>query len=123
MLINVGDDIMLMIDTYSFGLVVVNGRRYSSDVIVYRDRVRENWWRRSGHHLSIEDIEEVIEERPEVLIIGTGSSGVMKVPKEVVEFIRGRGIEVHVLRTKEACELFNKLEKTRNVVAALHLTC
>ena len=33
------------IESYSFGEVVIDGKRYRSDVIVFPDRVKPNWWR------------------------------------------------------------------------------
>ena len=48
----------------------------------------------------------------------------MEVPEETREYIRSKGIEIVVERTKKACEIFNEmLMKKRKVVAALHLTC
>jgi len=62
------------------------------------------------------------EDKPEVLIIGTGMYGAMEVPEETREYIRSKGVEIIVEKTKKACELFNEL-KDKKVVAALHLTC
>lgn len=113
-----------MIDSYDFGQIVINGRHYTSDVIVLPDRVRESWWRKEGHRLHVEDIEGVVqEEKPEVFVVGTGYSGLMRVLPETVEYLRGKGVELVVERTREACEVFNRLVGSRRVVAVLHLTC
>jgi hypothetical protein len=32
------------IESYHFGEIVIDGRRYSSDVIIYPDRVEGQWW-------------------------------------------------------------------------------
>jgi hypothetical protein len=112
-----------MIDSYSFGSIVINGKHYSSDVIIYKDRVNSSWWRREGHRLHVEDLEEIINQKPEVLIIGTGASGLMRVPAETADYIKSRGIELIIKSTEEACKLYNKLHETKNTIAALHLTC
>jgi len=113
-----------MIESYNFGKIVVNGKVYTSDLIIFNDSVRENWWRKEGHKLHIEDLKEVIKKKPEILIVGTGYFGLMKVPKEVKDFLTQKGIEVVSQKTKEACETFNKLLSCkRKVAAALHLTC
>jgi len=113
-----------LIDEYSFGRIVIDGKTYRQDVIVYPDRVKPNWWRREGHSLCLEDLEEVLRDPPEVLVIGTGYVGLMKVPREVREKLEEMGIQVVVEKTGKAYRTFNKLlSEGRRVVAALHLTC
>lgn len=111
------------IDSYSFGQIVIDGRLYSSDVIIYRDKVDASWWRKEGHRLYPEDIIDALNARPDILIIGTGYSGVMTVQKRTVDHIAARGIEVKVERTGKAVDLYNRLQERKNVIAALHLTC
>lgn len=113
-----------MIDSYSFGSIVVDGKRYTQDIIVFPGKVKEKWWRKEGHSLSLEDLEEVIEFSPEILVVGTGYFGVMKVPEEVKEALKRKGISVIVEKTKQAVETFNRLFKEgKKVVGAFHLTC
>lgn len=112
-----------MIDSYSFGRIVVDGRRYTSDIIIFPDRVRDNWWRKEGHSLHVDDLKEILQEKPEVLVVGTGSSGLVRVPEETRKRVEAEGIELVVEPTEKACETFNQLSKSRRVVAALHLTC
>lgn len=113
-----------MINSYSFGQIVVDGKRYTSDVIIFPNRIKDNWWRREGHRVSIEELKEVIQEKPEVLVIGTGYFGFMKVPAEVKEHVKGKGIELIIQSTKDACNTFNSFLKSgKKVVAALHLAC
>ena len=71
----------------------------------------------------MEDLKEAFQERPEVLIVGTGYSGLMRVPNEVSDYVKTIGIELIVQSTKEACKTFNRLVQSKRVVAALHLTC
>jgi hypothetical protein len=113
----------MKIGHYSFGRIVIDGKTYTSDVIVYPGRVDASWWRKEGHNLHSEDLKEVMNAKPEVLIVGTGASGVMKVPKETISHLESKGIEVHVAQTEDAVELFNRLQTDRKVIAALHLTC
>ena len=111
------------INSYQFGLVVVNGKKYTSDVIISPHSVKDNWWRKTSHELSIEDIAEVITENPEVLIVGTGESGLMKVLPEVLEAVESQGIKVIIEVTDKACHIYNQLCRSQRVVAALHITC
>ena len=111
------------IDSYSFGKIIIDGKTYTSDVIIYPDRVDASWWRKEGHYLQKADLKDVVESSPEVLVIGTGSMGVMTVPKDTVAFLQAKGIEVHVEKSGKAVEAFNSLTATRRVVGAFHLTC
>ena len=114
-----------MIESYDFGEIMINGRRYFNDLIVFPDRVLTGWWRKEGHKLCVDDLKEVIRERPEVLIVGTGYAGLMKVPDEVKERLKSLGIKVIVEPTREACRTYNAMMKSegKRVIAALHLTC
>jgi len=95
---------MNIIDSYQFGLVVVNGKSYTSDVVIFPDRVKDNWRRKTSHQLRLDELSEAIAEVPEVLIVGTGAAGLVKVLPEVKQ-------------------IYNQLCHSQRVVAALHLTC
>jgi len=114
---------MNLVDSYQFGLIVVNGKEYTSDVIIYPERVRGGWWRKTGHELCLGDIAEVMTENPEVLVVGTGASGLIKVLPEVRQAVEAQGIKLIAEPTSEACDIYNQLCQSQRVVAALHLTC
>ena len=112
-----------IIDSYQFGQVVVNGKRYTSDVIIFPDRVRDNWWRKGGHQLCLDDIAEVLTENPEVLVVGTGESGLVRVLPEVKQSVNAQGIKIIVETTDKACHTYNQFCHSQKVIAALHVTC
>ena len=112
-----------MINSYSFGVITINGKKYRSDVIIYPEKIDEEWWREEGHNLCLEDIEELLEYKPDVLIIGTGYLGLMKVPEDIQSSIEEKDIEIHVLKTKDAVDKYNEVNPSKKTVAALHLTC
>ena len=114
---------MPFIESYSFGRIVIDGRQYTSDVILFPDRVYSSWWRTKGHRLSIDDLSEVLKDPPEVLVIGTGSVGLMRVPGETTRRLSEHTIEVIVDLTPKAVKIYNDLQAKRRIVAALHLTC
>jgi len=112
------------IDSYEFGRIVIDGVAYNSDCLILGSGVRPNWWRKKGHVVSVEDVQPIIEAKPQVLIIGSGTSGMMKVPAETQNFLTEHKIEVETLSTSRAVERFNELSaQGANVSAALHLTC
>ena len=112
-----------MIESYSFGHIVIDGQGYESDVIIYPDRVEADWWRKQGHLLVPEDLGAVVAEEARTLIVGTGRSGLMQVLPETLEFLETKGFEVIVQRTGEACPTYNRLSERGGVIAALHLSC
>jgi len=112
-----------LIESYSFGKIVIDGKTYTSDVILYPGKVDDSWWRKSGHLLQREDLKDVIKYNPEVLIVGTGAYGLMKVLDETKQFLKSEGIELIVEETKKACKIYNELKGKKKVSAVFHLTC
>jgi hypothetical protein len=55
------------IDDYRFGRIVIDGHEERSDVILLPGRTVTHWWRRRGHELVLEDLDEVLDELPECL--------------------------------------------------------
>jgi len=115
-----------LIESYDFGLIVIKARRYTSDIIVFPEQVIEGWWRKEGHRIYVEDLKEILnhEPRPEVLVVGTGYYGIVKISPDVETVLKSQRIELVVQPTKEACQTFNKLLKSnKRVAGAFHLTC
>jgi len=112
----------MRIEGYSFGRVLVDGEEHTKDVIVLPGRVVGGWWRRDGHSLVLEDLEQVLDELPERLILGTGAYGRMQPDPGAIEQLRDRYVEVESLPTPDAIERFGELDPNRTA-AALHLTC
>jgi len=113
-----------MIESYDFGHIIIDGKSYTSDVIIYPDRIETSWWRRTSHQLGPNDLpDEVIKENPDVIIIGTGYYGYMKVSPEAKELIESKGIKLLIEDTRKAYYTFNELSKKEKVTALLHLTC
>ena len=112
-----------MIEEYGFGEIRVSGMTYHSDVIIYPDHVDSKWWRKEGHSLDMEDIKQVIDASPEVIIVGTGRPGLMKVPEKTLDEIRKLNIVAIVMPTEQACKEYNRIAPERKTIACLHLTC
>ena len=112
------------IDSYQFGKIVIDGKAYSSDIIILGDSVQSNWWRKQGHSLSVEDLKTVIAAKPPVLVVGCGTSGLMKVPGRTRQVLQEHGIRLEALDTHKAVQRFNELSQAGvKAAAALHLTC
>jgi hypothetical protein len=98
------------------------GDEHTRDVIILPGRVLPNWWREEGHALVLHDLDDVLNELPERLIVGTGASGQMRPDPAALEALRRRGIDVQMARTDEAVRLFADADPA-TTAAALHLTC
>ena len=112
-----------LIEEYQFGQIVVAGVKYTSDIILLPQRLIADWRRREGHTLSPEDLTEIVQERPDLLIVGTGSLGQVRVTPEARRHLEANHIELIVEDTASACKTYNRLCPTKRVAAALHLTC
>ncbi len=112
------------IDYYDFGVMVVGGKEYRSDLIITPKKVVSDWWRLEGHRLQIPDVRDYLLEDADEVVIGTGYSGLMSVDDDVIQAFKKRGKEVHVARTREAVRIYNELvDKGKKVLAFFHLTC
>jgi hypothetical protein len=112
-----------LIESYRFGEVVAAGSRFTSDITITSNGSISGWWRREGHVLNVEDLKGLLSEDLEVLVIGTGSSGLLLVPEEIREHLRDRSVELIAQRTGSACDTYNRLIGQKRVALAIHLTC
>jgi hypothetical protein len=110
------------VEGYRFGRVVVDGREQTKDVIVLPGRVVSNWWRRDGHALVLEDLEDVLDELPGHLVVGTGATEQMRPDPDALQRLKERGVEVEALPTDQAVRRYQELDPA-SAAAALHLTC
>jgi len=114
----------IRISAYEFGRIAIADKTYTSDVIIAPEQVIDSWWRKQGHNLQIEDLDDIVKAKPDMLIIGTGYYGRMHVPDETKQYLEERGIKVLQAKTCDAVTEFNQLQKEyARIVAALHLTC
>ncbi len=113
----------MKIESYQFGKMVVDGKTYKNDLVIFPDRIEADWWRQAGHALSKADVKSIITAQPDSLYIGTGKYGMMKVSTEVQNYLKSEGISwVYIDKTDDAVRAFNAAE-SKTTVGAFHLTC
>jgi hypothetical protein len=104
--------------------MTVKGMRYRKDLKIIRGEVVENWWRQQGHRLATDDIDDILDARPQILVVGTGYAGNMRVPVAVRQTLKNHQIKVIAQTTADATTTFNRLvEEGKDVAGAFHLTC
>lgn len=113
-----------MISDYRFGQIKINGQTFNHDVFIDLAGNVKFWWRQESHRIDKEDITQVIEQRPEILIIGTGAFGIAKVTNEAKQYCSQEKIELIIKPTPQATKEYNRLKQSGKKVAAFfHLTC
>jgi hypothetical protein len=114
--------ICMKIEEYRFGSIRINGEIYKNDVIITPCGILE-WWRKESHEVYPEDLDNILEYKPDLVIFGTGKSGRMHVTNNAKKFLENRGTTVKIAPTGSAKELYNKSFDKMKVCALLHLTC
>jgi hypothetical protein len=113
-----------MITDFSFGKIVVNGKTYSDDIKIVRGQVISGWWRKRGHRVDVEDVADILESRPDIVVIGKGSPGLMKSSSSLRDYLNVNNVELIEKKTAKAIEVFNKLyQEGKRVAAGFHITC
>ena len=110
-----------------FGLVAIDGHRYTHDIVIERGRVSRRHKRASrslrdryGH--TPLSLLEPIPWACSRLIVGTGVDGALPVEEAVVAEAARRGVELVAVPTEEACALLSAGD-LRETAAILHVTC
>ncbi len=118
----------IRIDSTRFGSITINGEKYDHDVLIrccgdVKKRKKKLSKQVSGtsHLLSREEAEHIYEDGMEILVIGTGQYGALRLSKEAEDFFRENSVTVILQKTPEAIDTFNKRgEKTAGL---FHVTC
>lgn len=121
----------IMIEEYRFGFIKIDGGEYDFDVEVRWTGEVLRWQRKESHIFDIDDIKRAVSQNPDVVIFGTGESGMAKVTEEAKNFLEEKGIEFIVDTTGEAVKTFNIILKEskeeegkgKKVIGLFHLTC
>ena len=115
---------MSIIESCSFGRMVINGTSYTKDVIIYPDgSILSPWFRNRGHVLEAIDLEDLVAAAPEIIICGTGAMGFMRPSAAVVEYLGNRNIDFIAQKNSKAVKTYNKLLGKKTIGGCFHLTC
>jgi hypothetical protein len=114
-----------MIESTAFGVMTIDGRTYTSDLIIFPDgRVQDGWWRKRGHLLSVDDILVLVDTAPKVIVTGTGTSGRMRPESGLIPFLKKRDILMIAKPNPQAVETYNRKAASGIATGAcFHLTC
>ena len=114
-----------MIEEYHFGSLTIDGKKYSHDLEIrwiFSKTEVLNWQRNESHIINVEDVKRAVEQKPEIIVIGTGESGKAEVTEPAKKFIAEKGIKLIVDITEKAVKAFNEGGQA-NIIGLFHLTC
>lgn len=116
------------IERVSWGRIEVAGQGGPfKDAKVYPGGAREWDWRETGtgHSPGIQpaDVEELLENGAEVVVLSRGMNRRLEVEQRTLDLLEERGVEAHVLPTKDAVKKYNELARDRAVGGLFHSTC
>jgi len=101
------------------GYVEVNKQRYDANLVVLPEQIITGWALAGFDDLTREDFRALLEWKPEIVLLGTGSVIRFPHPRLSVDLTAAR-IGVDVMDTPAACRTFNVLAaEGRRVAAAL----
>jgi hypothetical protein len=113
-----------MITEFSFGRIVANGQTFNNDIKIVQGIPVPDWWRKSGHSVEIEDVQDVLDADPEILIIGKGQPGYMRITDSLRRHLQKNDIKLIEEPTSDAVKTFNRLlGEGKRVSGGFHVGC
>ena len=120
---------MAKINSVSFGVIVIDGKKYRMrDVVILPDgavrRRKIGRWLASHHKYEKEDITELIAAGAETVVIGTGIYSGVKLTEGMREYANESKCELVDLPSRQAIQIFDEKENLGIKVGALiHILC
>lgn len=119
---------MAKIDSFSFGSIVVDGKKYRRDLIFLPDgtikRRKGGFWMFGDHNITKEEIEELFQSGAEVALIGIGTSSRALVSDEAKKYFEETNLDLSILPSTDAVGKWNQmLDQGKKVAALIHITC
>ena len=110
-----------------FGEITVGQKAYSRDIYITvsgkvkkRDESLAEQHHGSPHTVGPKELRKVCKGGPEILFIGAGKSGKVKLTKDAHQFLAQRSIQCEIEATVKAVESYNKSELRK--AALIHIT-
>jgi len=119
------------IERFSWGRFTITGVNHSEggegvgkDICLIDGQV-SSWTARKGHRLKPKMVTCILDQDIDILVIGNGVNGAIKVLKKTQKLILEKGIqELIIQKTPDACRVYNQLAgEGRRVALLAHGTC
>lgn len=118
----------MRIDRSEFGSITIDGKSYDHDVTInlsgtVSKRKKKLSKRKYGtsHIVSKAEAKQVFEKGSDLLVIGTGQDGNVRLSPGAERYFAKKGVKVLLEPTPEAIQSFN--HSTGQKIALMHVTC
>jgi hypothetical protein len=118
-----------MIEEYTYGCFRADGKEFLGDLMI-RNCEPHYWQTLEGRKLEIKDVDKLLEEEPEVFVIGTGAGGLLKVDEEIRKHVmswsvgHNKKIFLYIEKNTDAIKRINEaMKQGKNVCALLAGGC
>jgi len=116
------------INRTKFGSITIENKKYDHDIqITLSGEVEKRKKKLSkevfgtSHILSLEEAEHVYQEGAQILIFGTGQSGLASLSDPAKDFFKKQGCQVKLSPTPQAVKAWN--QASGKVIGLFHITC
>ncbi len=116
------------LDATGFGWIVIDGERHEHDVMIrLSGRVKKRKKRLSkevfgtSHVVSLDEAKHVYEDGAEVLVVGSGQDGCVKLSEDAERYFARHGCPVRLVPTPAALAVWNDAPK--GAIGLFHVTC
>ena len=111
----------LVIRSVSETAIRINDEEYPDSVALTAEEIIGTWPGTSIAALTVADFDAVFATKPEIVLLGTGTSNVFP-PRELTFAFARKGVGLEVMDTAAAARTFNVLaNESRRVTAVLYL--
>jgi hypothetical protein len=118
----------MRIDGTSFGNITIDGKTYDHDVvirldgdIVKRKKKLSKKLYGTSHLVSKDEAEFVFEKGCELLVLGSGQEGNVRLSPEAEAYLVKKGCEIVIRPTPKALRAFNEAHGKK--IGLFHVTC
>lgn len=114
-----GDNELLLVRAYDERSITVDGQRYHRSLILMPQRIIPDWRPQLLAELVEQDLRQVLEMGPEMMLLGTGRRLQFPHPR-LSALVQANAVGLEVMDTAAACRTYNILaSEGRRVAAAL----
>lgn len=120
---------MIKIDSVGWLKIKIAGKDFQQ-VLIANDQVLERDYGRlktlfgTAHQIADWEEKTLFESKPEIIVIGSGWQGVLKVSPEFQAKCEKMGVKLQILTTPKAVAEYNRLiAEGKKVNALIHTTC
>ena len=118
----------MAIEDTKFGSVTIDGKTYEYDVIIRLsgkvDKRKKKLSKKkygTSHIISKDEAKFIFEDGCDMLIVGAGQEGNVRLSPEASDYFNNKGCKVLVQPTPEAVRSFNQSREKK--IGLMHVTC